>query len=88
MRGNTVGYINLVAKGSTINYNKKGIVVDSYSQARLTTNQIVFNAGGGLFKSAGGTNQYIESSNDNYVSSNGWEAGAPPDDMPATIPLR
>lgn len=88
MRGNTVGYINLVAKGSTLNYNKKGIVVDSYSAAKLTTNQIVFNAGGGLFKSAGGINQYIESSNDNYVTSNGWEAGSPPDAMPATILLR
>ena len=57
-------------------------------RSKLTTNQVVFNAGGGLFKSAGGINQYIESSNDNYVTSNGWEAGSPPDAMPATILLR
>jgi hypothetical protein len=48
----------------------------------------LFNAGGGLFKAAGGTNQYIESSNDNYVTSNGWDPASPPDAVPATIPLR
>ena len=83
LHGNTSGQPLLVAKGSSITNSNKGIVVDSYAQAHLTTNQIVFNNGGGLVKVLGGTNQYIESSNDNYVTANG---GA--DAFPATIPLR
>ena len=83
LRGNPSGQPLLVAKGSSIANNNKGIVVDSYAQAHLTTNQIVFNNGGGLIKVPAGTNQYIESSNDNYVTANGGV-----DATPVTIMLR
>jgi hypothetical protein len=78
----------MVAKGNSINGNKKGVFIDSNAGARLTNNQIVFNAGGGLVKVPAGVNQYIESSRDNYVESNGFDAGSPPDVLPATINLR
>jgi len=83
LRGNPSGQPLLVAKGSSIANNNKGIVVDSYAQAHLTTNQIVFNNNGGLIKVSPGTNQYIESSNDNYVTANGGV-----DAIPVQIPLR
>ena len=79
----------MVAKGNSINGNKKGVFIDSNASAKLTTNQIVFNAGGGLVKVPGGRNQYIESSNDNYVGVQRLAMpGSPPDVLPATINLR
>jgi hypothetical protein len=86
--GGTTCCAAMVAKGNSINGNKKGVFIDSNANAKLTTNQIVFNAGGGLVKVPAGTNQYIESSNDNYVRDNGSDPGAPPDAIPATITLR
>jgi hypothetical protein len=86
--GGSTCCVNMVAKGNSINGNKKGVFIDSNAGAKLTTNQIVFNAGGGLVKVPAGTNQYVESSNDNYVTSNGWDAGSPPDAIPGTIQLR
>ena len=83
LRGNPSGQPLLVAKGSSITNNYKGIVVDSHAQAHLTTNQIVFNNNGGLIKVPAGTSQYIESSNDNYVTAN-----VVVDAIPVQIPLR
>jgi hypothetical protein len=78
----------MVAKGNSINGNKKGVFIGSNAGAKLTTNQIVFNTGGGLVIVPGGSNQFIESSKDNYVTSNGWDAGSPPDAIPGNIQLR
>ena len=86
--GGSTCCVIMVAKGNSINGNKKGVFIDSNAGAKLTNNQIVFNAGGGLVKVPAGVNQYIESSRDNYVESNGFDAGSPPDVLPATINLR
>ncbi len=86
--GGSTCCVSMIAKGNSINGNKKGVFIDSNAGAKLTNNQIVFNAGGGLVKVPAGVNQYIESSRDNYVESNGFDAGSPPDVLPATINLR
>lgn len=86
--GGSTCCVSMVAKGNSINGNKKGVFIDSNAGAKLMTNQIVFNAGGGLVKVPAGVNQYVESSRDNYVESNGFDPGSPPDVLPATINLR
>jgi hypothetical protein len=80
--------VQLDATRSTINSNHRGIVADSHSNVKLMSNQIVWNGAGGLYKAAGAIGAYIESVGDNYVNNNGWEAGSPPDEVPATVTRR
>jgi hypothetical protein len=80
--------VQLDATRSTINSNHRGIVADSHSNVKLMGNQIAWNGAGGLYKAAGAVGAFIESIGNNYVNSNGWEAGSPPDEIPATVPLR
>ena len=62
-------------------------VVDTNGQVKLMGNQIVYNSTGGLVKLSQ-TNTYIESLNNNYIASNGWVQGSPPDEVPAISPTR
>ena len=86
LRGTTNG-VQLDAVRNMINSNNRGIAVDTNGHVKLMGNQIVWNSTGGLVKLSQ-TNTYIESLNNNYITSNGWGPGSLPDELPAISPTR
>jgi hypothetical protein len=86
LRG-AVNGAQLNAVRNMIDSNNRGIAVDTNGQVKLMGNQIVYNSTGGLVKLSQ-TNTYIESLNNNYIASNGWVQGSPPDEIPAISPTR
>ena len=86
LRGTTNG-VQLDAVRNMINSNNRGIAVDTNGHVKLMGNQIVWNSTGGLVKLSQ-TNTYIESLNNNYITSNGWGPGSLPDEVPAISPTR